>query len=61
MSGYKVHAIVQITQARVSDKPHVPAGTSGQVVGADDFDPPMMLVDFGQPYGQVLCDLDEVE
>jgi hypothetical protein len=46
-----------IEQSPLTDAPSVPKGTRGHI---DDYDEPFVLVDFGEPYGVVLCDLDEV-
>ena len=48
-----------IRQSPLSDAPDVPEGTVGTL---DDIDQAaeLLVIDFGEPYGHVLCDAGEV-
>ena len=47
-----------IRQSPLDDAPDVPRGTVGYLED-EDFDD-ILIVDFGEPYGAVLCEPDEV-
>lgn len=46
-----------IRQSPLDAAPDVPRGTVGHL---EDYDEPFVLVDFGEPYGTVICDLKEL-
>lgn len=48
-----------IYQSPLSDAPDVPKGTRGTLEDDDTCDG-MLFVDFGDPYGVVMCSADEV-
>ena len=52
-----VVAVRRIEQSPLSDAPAVPRGARGYV---EDVDAPWLLVDFGEPYGVVICDPRDV-
>lgn len=52
-----VVAARKIYQSPLTDAPDIPKGTRGYV---EDEDAPYLLVDFGEPYGVVIVDPDEV-
>ncbi len=57
----KVKAKCRIRQSPLSDAPDVPRGTVGEIDDIDDCaGPPLLVVDFGAPYGHVLTDAREV-
>lgn len=47
----------RIEQSPLSDAPAVPRGMVGHI---DDEDPPYLIVDFGAPYGHVICEPEDV-
>jgi len=47
----------RIEQSPLSDAPSVPRGTHGHL---EDEDAPWLLVDFGEPYGVVLCEASDL-
>lgn len=49
----------RIEQSPLSDDPPVPRGTAGYVQDWDSLDE-LYAVDFGKPYGVVLCCVDEI-
>jgi hypothetical protein len=55
-----VRARHEIRQSPLIDAPHVPAGEEGEVVLWDEVDG-ALWVDFGEPYGVVICRWDDVE
>jgi len=59
----RVAAKRRIYQSPLSDSPSVPPRSIGDVVDIDQCVEPMplLIVDFGYPYGEVLVELDEVE
>ncbi len=54
-----VRARVDIQQSPLHKAPPVPKGTRGTVDDYDDLDA-LYVVDFGNPYGHVLCDASEI-
>lgn len=48
-----------IHQSPLSDAPDVPKGTCGTLEDEDMCDG-LLYVDFGEPYGVVMCSADEV-
>lgn len=59
----QVTAKYDIEQAPSSDDPVVPAGTGGEIQDVDDVSEGyrVFFVDFGEPYGVVMCEADELE
>jgi len=59
----RVKAKWRIRQSPLSDAPDVPRGTVGEIDDMDDCagPPPLLVVDFGPPYGHVLTDVREVK
>jgi hypothetical protein len=55
-AGYVV-ARRLIEQSPLTDAPPVPRGTRGYL---EDEDEPWLLVDFGEPYGVVICEPSDV-
>ncbi len=47
----------RIEQSPLSDVPAVPRGTVGYL---DDTDFELLIVDFGEPYGHVICEPEDV-
>jgi hypothetical protein len=47
----------RIEQSPLTDAPDVPRGLSGRI---EDEDAPWLLVDFGEPYGVVICSTDDL-
>jgi len=47
----------RIEQSPLTDAPAVPRGTVGYV---DDEDFELLIVDFGEPYGHVICEPEDV-
>lgn len=54
-----VKAKKKIEQCPLSDAPDVPAGTLGTIEDKD-YCCDLLLVDFGEPYGVILCAPTEV-
>lgn len=48
----------RIQQSPLTDAPDIPKGTHGHI---EDEDRPYLLVDFGEPYGTVICSWDDIE
>lgn len=59
--GRTVRARRTIRQSPLSGDPDVPAGTLGSCVDYDGCGDPTYFVDFGAPYGTVLCEPTEIE
>lgn len=55
--GGNVRARRLIPQSPLTEAPDVPSGARGHI---DDYDDPYILVDFGDPYGVVICDPSEL-
>lgn len=47
----------RIEQSPLTDAPAVPKGANGYL---DDVDEPYVIVDFGEPYGHVLCEPEDI-
>lgn len=59
MDGYGgVVAKRTIQQSPLTDAPDVPLGARGHL---EDEDEPWLFVDFGEPYGVVLCERGDVQ
>lgn len=56
--GRSVIAKRKIEQSPLDDSPAVPRGTEGVV---SDIDSGYLFVDFDEPWGVVVCDVDEIE
>ena len=58
--GYRVRAAQHIQQSPLSDDPAVPINTVGVVEDWNSLDQ-VYAVDFGDPYGVVLCLAEEIK